>query len=183
MDMFTNISQIIGLVPRHAENADTRQEIKRHDPDQQRGREHEESEDGGIFGDDSAVVSVDALEIFLKNFLQSMDEKSAEPEPEGQKKQDKPVALQHPRQSSNQNTVAARAASAYGRNSRNQSAPSRPSAEAVEAILGGEDIRIIHVLLDDIIVLKKQGTDYINIEKGESFLLSLKAAVQKAKNT
>lgn len=180
--MFTNISQIIGLVPRHAENADTRQDIKRHDPDQQRGREHEESEDEGIFGDDSAVVSVGALEVFLKNFLQSMEAQPAETKPETQKNPEKPAAQQPSRQSSNQNTAAARAASAYGRNSSNQKTATRPSAEAVEALLGGEDIRIIHVLLDDISVLKKQGTDYINIEKGESFLLSLKAAVEKAKN-
>jgi len=178
--MFTTITQFIGK-PRHAETADTRQEIKRHDPDQPgRRNEREETEDDGIFGDDSAVVSVSALEVFLKNFLKSMaEEKESKNEEAGIIK---PPAPQTPRPSQPpKNSPAARAASAYGRSSITQSvSPAAPSPEAIEALLGGEDVRIIHGLLDNITKLKKKNVEYISIEKNQSFLLSLKAAVEKA---
>ena len=199
--MFTTITQFIGNPPRHAESADTRQEIKRHDPDQQNRREHEEREDDGLARDDSAVVSVSALEVFLKNFLQSMADdtknkeevgaKTAAPSPQAPSASSPstpqtptPETPAHGQTRPNSNSAAARAASAYGRNAGTRNtAVATPSPEALEALLGGEDVRIIHGLLDDIAALKKKNIEYLSIEKGESFLMSLKAAVDKAKGS
>lgn len=180
--MFTNISQIIGLQPRHAEHTDTRQDIKRHDPDQEdRANDEQENEREGIFGDDRAVVSVDALAVFLKNFLQSQ---SKEEQDQNQGRTQTLLEQQKRLRALNKKPkgFAARAASAYERNAQNQATASQLSPATSQALLGGEDVRIIHELLNNIQILQTKNIRHITIEKGESFLMSLKAAVDKEKN-
>ena len=179
MNIFTTLSQVIGGPPRHAEHADTRQEIKRHDPDQpdrERGEPEDDRED--LFGDDSTVVSVDSLSVFLQNFLKSQSEEE----------QNQALAsTSHEKQSGytpKPRGQAAYAASIYARNSQasNPSQQASASPAISETLLGGEDIRLIHDLLDNIKDLQAQNIKHLTIEKGSSFLMSLKTAVDKAKN-
>lgn len=76
-NMFIGLGGIFSKnTPRHAEKTDTRQAIRRHDPDQQgRGDGEREPESEDLYDmQDSATVSIEALRIFLKNFLDNMPE-------------------------------------------------------------------------------------------------------------
>jgi hypothetical protein len=72
--MFSNFGNIFITRPRHAESTDTRLGIRRHDPEQEgRKKKDGERENEAIFDtDDSATVTVEALRIFLENFLKSL---------------------------------------------------------------------------------------------------------------
>ena len=71
--MFSTIGRIFSnQPPRQAENTDTRQDIQRHDPDFERRRKKRQSEKEEPFPEDGATVSVEALRIFLENFLKSL---------------------------------------------------------------------------------------------------------------
>ncbi len=186
--MTTNLGNIHNVKPRHAENADARFDIRRHDPDQERRRKEQDSGEKKITFDtyDNAVVSVDALRAFLENFLKSLHK------PDTQKNMaapaEKPEAA--PPAESPERAVSAqatRAASLY--QSAAKTAPRAvppPPAEnkkSTQDELGNEDVRTIHRLLSDIAILQARRIEYLKIEKGETFLASLSAAVEKAKGS
>ncbi len=181
--MFSNLAQIV-TKPRHAENADTRHDIRRHDPEQEQGAKKDKREQGSTFDTyDNAVVSVDALRVFLENFLASLTAPAAVAEvnlsAQGFNADDMtPDDDTPPRPVDAQ---ASRAASVYQTGAK--TAPRRhiPVTKPPEdPLLENADVRRIHGLLRDTAVLQSRGIEYLTIEQRETFLDSLAAAVAQA---
>jgi len=198
MDMFTNLQNILNVLPRHAEHTDARQDIRRQDPDNPSGGrdEAEADTDDFVMQDDHAVVSVAALKVFLENFLRTQqDQAQAEivagpaevtqavsdleerPAEQGDSSlQEDDIVPDVPREQ----TV--RAVRAYQHTAEATQGPRFDTADSgnSEALLGGEDVRVIHQLLTDIQALQGQRVEYLKIEKADTFLQSLVAAVAAA---
>lgn len=185
--MVTNFGNITSLTPRHAENADARLDIRRHDPDHERQGKKEKEPDSGPGFDtyDNAVVSVESLRVFLLNFLQSLIDATgydasiqiSASAPQGINQD--PVAGDK-----NISPRAARAAGAYqttAQSSTAAQAPAKREDSVSKALLENEEIREIHSLLVDIDVLAARSIQTLTLEQDETFLKSLTAAVRKAK--
>jgi hypothetical protein len=185
--MFSNLAQITAK-PRHAENADTRHDIRRHDPEQEHRSKKEKGEGHSTFDTyDNAVVSIDALRMFLENFLKSLTTGSAGenmnlPAQGFNAGNDNPEAPETPRPVDAQ---ASRAASIYQTGAKTAPRTHMPVGKAPEQgpAIENEDVRRIHGLLRDTAVLLSRGIEYLTIEQRETFLDSLAAAVTKALNS
>jgi hypothetical protein len=186
--MFSVLGNIFPVQPRQAENADTRLDIKRHDPDQERRKKEGKEDDKQHFDTaDNATVSIEALHSFLVNFLKSQEEETKTPEnknlfaeeispPSETTPPPPPVASQN-----------AKAASAYQTTAQKTSGRSF-SSENTDAIaqalhLGAAEIRTIHILLEDLKSLSTRNIEYITIERSTTFLQSLVDGVARAKNS
>lgn len=174
-DMYTSFSKLYAAPPREAERADARYELRRHDPDQERRKnEREKKEPQSLFNEeDYALVSVEALRVFLQNFLKNQSASATAGEPQEQ------TAPKAPAQGR-----AARAANAYahasetGASGKYIDAPA-PSAQAAPGLSEG-DSRAINKLLEDLKTLSARRIEHLRIERGESFLQSLVHATEKA---
>lgn len=181
-DMFSNIPNLYTVRPREAERSDARLDIRRHDPDQEKRKGHDhEKESGPLFNeDDDAVVSIEALRVFLKTFLGSLEDKAAA-QSFSRPQENPDVADDKPAQGN-----AMMAASAYAHASETKAHGRTPEtstpAPAQTAKLPAEEIRIIHRLLENLQALSGRGVESLRIDRGESFLLSLVAASEKALN-
>ncbi len=191
--MLHTIGNIFVREPRQAEQTDTRQGIKRHDPDQERSRRRRKEDTSEEFGEDFAHVSVEALSVFLKNFVK---EQAAE-----ELKTDSGQPLAHEatiiepdnivqEQPVNRptNPAAAKAASAYQSMSQSHKQDdvlieTTDTAQGPAFDLSAEDVRAINVLIEDLETLKKARIETLTIERAASFLESLTNAVQQAKAT
>ncbi len=183
--MFSAIGNVFAPKPRHAETTDTRQEIQRHDPDYERrkGKKRDDDAPFGFDEDDSALVTVSALQVFLENFLKSqMETTSNSSTPE-----DTPAVFTAPTNEAPAAPTgrAAMAASAYQHGAEaTQSAPPRMQTGDMNANplgLKTQDLRLIHGLLRDLKILAERRIEYLQIERSESFLQSLVDAVEKIK--
>ncbi len=187
--MFSNFGNLFITRSRQAEHADTRLDIRRHDPDQEgrRKKDDAQKENSGFETDDNATVTVEALRIFLENFLVSLQPQKSDG---GQKI----VAPQNhaPESAARTHTdgEASRAAGVYQHVAQKVDRTTPPPAAThthddtpppVE--LAAADIRTIHQLLADLKPLTDRGIEYLVIERSDSFLGSLVAAVEKAKNS
>ena len=188
--MFSNLAQIV-TKPRHAENTDARLDIRRHDPEQEQGSKKDKREKGETFDTyDNAVVSIDALRVFLQNFLESLTSKSGDENVSLSAQgfntrfnadNDNPAEDEAPRPLDAQ---ASRAASIYQTGAKTAPRKYIPVTQAPEGpLLENEDVRRIHGLLRDTAVLTSRGVEYLTIEQRETFLDSLAAAVAQALNT
>lgn len=180
--MFSHIGNIFAPGPRQAEHSDTRQDIRRHDPDQERRRQKRKKAEDELFQDDhTASVSVTALRAFLENFLKSL-KTSETAQPVDQTDITPPP--QQGRQPSGQNAYAA---SAY-QHVAEARAPKSSMLEGVDdttapAIqLDASEVRTIHTLLEDLKILQERKIEHIRIVRHESFLQSLVEAVHAIKN-
>ncbi len=195
--MFSNLAQIVAK-PRHAENADTRHDIRRHDPEQEQRSKKEKGERHSTFDTyDNAVVSVEALRMFLENFLQSLTSGSAGENVNlsaqgfntgfnaginaGNDNPNDNSGSETPRTVDAQ---ASRAASVYQTGAKTAPRVRIPvgNAPAQGSLVDNEDVRRIHGLLRDTAVLQSRGIEYLTIEQRDTFLDSLAAAVAKALN-
>jgi hypothetical protein len=172
--MFTNLGSIFIRPPRQAEHADTRAEIKRHDPDQPRRQKKDEKDDEELFfdTDDTATISVPALAAFIDNFISNQTPQGANNSANPQTAPATSAPL----------SPAARAASAYARTDHGArpeiAAPAAPAGSSLSAA----DLRLMHKLRQDVQILMERRIDVLTIEKGESFLASLAASVNKILN-
>lgn len=186
--MFYSIGNIFTREPRQAEQTDTRQAIQRHDPEFERPSQQQREDAAEEFGEDSAFVSVDALSIFLKNFVKEQTA-HAEQGAHEQPLVDTPAETQTPTSGeAPQNIAAAQAASAYQTTSQVQKhenvlIETTDAAQGPSFDLSSEDVRAINILLDDLNDLKNARIETLKIERASSFLESLKASVAKAKAT
>ncbi|MGB4107484.1 MAG: hypothetical protein WBK55_06785 [Alphaproteobacteria bacterium] len=184
--MFSNFGSIFNIRPRHAENTDARLDIRRHDPDQERRRkkDSEVQNNPGFETDDNATVTVEALRVFLLNFLESLQ---APATGAATSAKISPEAETHvPETPAHTDGEAAKAADAYrhAAQKKHHAPVTPPPAQAAPAIeLAADDVRAIHRLLADLGPLAERGIEYLTIERGKSFLASLTAAVEKAKNS
>lgn len=183
-NMFSGLVNILSTRPRYAENADTRLEIKRHDPEQERRQKEKQEQEEKIGFDtyDNAVVSVESLRVFLQNFLQSVLDKSpASTMPSDTAAPVSPnipdAPMPHPHAAE-----ASHAASVYKTAAKTARPRMVTPEEAPQSIIDNDEIRMIYKLLNDTAVLRQRGVEFLTIERDDTFLQSLAAAVQKALN-
>ncbi len=180
--MFSGFGNIFVTRPRQAESSDAWLGIRRHEPDQE-GRKKKDGDDKKqeLFDtDDNTAVSVQALQLFLENFLKSLAPQTAgSPVPA----QNAPLAA--PPQLPPADHAASMAASAYQHVAAKTMRPEMPSVPAMPVEtppgLESEDVRKIHYLLSELKPLAARGVEYLAIERSDSFLNSLVTAVNKAK--
>ncbi|MBL4803714.1 MAG: hypothetical protein JKY71_02525 [Alphaproteobacteria bacterium] len=188
--MLYSIGNIFTREPRQAEQTDTRQAIQRHDPEFERPSQEKQQDATEEFGEDFAHVSVEALSVFLKNFVR---EQSAET-PQDTNEQPLVEEYTTPQvsepipQSTATNSAAAQAASAYqsmAHSHRHEEVliETTDAAQGPSLDLSAEDVRAINALIDDLEVLKQARVETLQIERAASFLESLKNAVDRAKAT
>lgn len=172
---------------RHAESSDTRQEIQRHDPDQQRRSKNKRDQEEDEFQDDSiGMIAVEALSLFLRNFLKSLEDNKDEGNSE-----DKPAPRAQAPQTSQTDALrtssrAAMAAHAYrhvAQAGQKTSLLGDNKREAPAIKLDASDVRAIHDVLEDLKTLQDKHIEYVHIERDESFLQSIITAVNAAKNS
>lgn len=191
--MLYSIGNIFTREPRQAEHTDTRQAIQRHDPDYERPSQQQNEETAEEFGEDFAHVSVDALSIFLKNFVKEQTSADTQQTAHQQPLTSEPEAdtetFTQPDGESNavSNPAAARAANAYQSMSQAHKQEevlieTTDAAQGPSLDLSAEDVRSISVLIDDLEELKKARIETLKIERAESFLQSLRNAVTIAKS-
>lgn len=192
--MFSALGSIFSIKPRQAEQTDTRQALQRHDPDYEQNRKKKESSPDQDLNDDGASVSVEALRIFLENFVRNgaEDEKNhaapAEedtfPEPQDYKIQQN-MDLQEADRNETKPGQAAMVASVYESTAQTKDNTTlfetTDQAQGPALDLQAADIRTIHILIEDLKTLAQENIEYLHIERAETFLDSLVNAVHKAK--
>lgn len=232
--MFSTIGNIFSgeQKPREAENSDTRLDIKRHDPDQERKKKDDSSEDdvNAFLKEDSATVSTDSLFVFLENFLEAQLQKQArnasnnglissshtslnEPvnEPEAQNLHVNVHSQPTTNKAQTDQTFSQRAASPSLRNDAGRAAYAYAHAAEVSAQkiiqrnlthsalkegdnnellsdhneelmdIENQDVRLIHGLLNDLKFLQEKNITSLHIEREDTFLMSIKEAIDTAK--
>ncbi|MCB9982928.1 MAG: hypothetical protein H6861_04520 [Rhodospirillales bacterium] len=189
--MFSELSKILPLKPRHAEQTDTRQGIQRHDPDFERRRSKKDAEAETDIDEAGATVAVEALRIFLEDFLRNNPEETSgeanrkQPNPDMTAKQTSEESVAPP--PNPQIHPAARAASAYASTAHAgekntvlfETTDAAGDGPALEISAG--DIRTIHTLIEDLKLLEDAGIEILHIERAATFLDSLTGAVSKMK--
>jgi hypothetical protein len=190
--VFSQLGPLFKTTLRQAEQADTRLQIRREekdDPGKKQDSEDQAEETGGLW-EDSTEVSVGALRTFLIEFLRGRGENIPEKAPLNSEN----VSISNPLdvEASPPATPAARAAKAYS-SVQNQTysappvpvAPPEPPAEEVDlvSLLEADELRTIHVLIRELDQLAGKGVQTLIIEKADSFLQALVAAVRLAKQT
>jgi hypothetical protein len=183
--MFSNLANLVTAKPRHAENTDARLDIRRHDPEQEKdSKKDRDGEKPGTFDTyDNAVISIASLRLFLENFLQSLTTpaKNENIDLSAQDFQTDENTELSPRPVDAQ---ASRAANIYQAGARTAPrVPVQVASPKEEPLLENEEVRKIHALLSDTAVLQARGVEFITIERAETFLDSLAAAVKKVLNT
>ena len=175
---------------RLAENADARLDIRRQDPDQQgHSRQKEEEGPKAAFDTyDNTVISVDSLRVFLENFLKSLYQAPVNTQNIVEKQMDDSeatvVATPIDKAISARASKAASLYQTTARTGARTSVLETPAAPTpAEAGVGNDEIRMIHRLLGEIAILQARKIEYVTIERGDTFLTSLAAAVAKAKQS
>jgi hypothetical protein len=169
--------------PRRTEEADTRQAIQRHDPEFYR-KKKDESEQPGFQDpyEDLADVSVPALKNFLLGLLDRIAASGGETgAPSATDAQDTPRPAASPQ--------TAAALSAYQAGARRGSATppppppvaSAPPASALDQAAAGLDRTAVLDLIRDLDRLYSEGITAIALEKGEGFLASIRAGIDRAR--
>lgn len=180
--MFSALGSIFTTQPRHAESSDTRQDIRRHDPEHERRKKKKQfSQDDLLQNTDGATISVEALQLFLQSFLQSLADQSKQ-------QFQKHAAQTDLLNQEDQNSQKASGRAAYAANAYQSMADTQQKKSLLERTdmdidqtppiaLEASEVRKIHGLLEDLKILHTRNIEYIRIERGESFLQSLIDAV------
>ena len=181
--MLGSITQVLGVVLRHAEHADTRQDIQREDKvlerrEQKSGEEHHYADEIT----DIAEVSVNALIAFLENELASyLHIETAAPD----------IVNPNTANAAVINPAMAQAARAYGGNVVAQ-APVSPAllppvaaedsapGDAPENGLDEDGQKILYRYLQDLKTLRDRMVETLQMRRSGTFLESLAAAIAEA---
>ncbi len=173
--------------PRQAESTDTRQAIREHERDQpdREQREQRQNNDSVFDQNDEAVVSVDALRVFLENFIRTADGDMTEKTENTRENVDIAQIDENPAPPV-QTPYAAHAARAY-QSAAHAGKPDLSGAhfdqnQARNLGLQGENMRMVLVLIEDLKALTQRGIHHLKVERADDFLQSLLMAVEKAKN-
>ncbi len=132
--------------------------------------------------EDSTNVSVQALRTFLINFTKNSDDVTGIPTISSEKPavQSRPHESRRPTNSHNAKAVRAYQAMAEQNQDRAYSDNDKPDLTDIEKI-ESKEVRDIYQLIADLDALEKKGLQEIRIERAESFVESLKNAVQLEK--
>lgn len=188
--MFSSLGPLFKATFRQAEQLDTRMGIRKDDPrneNEKRDPREDGPEDDSLW-EDSMGVSIAALRAFLVDFV---DGKTGSPlsgaAPRSPSGAPLPVPPAGPEQRPAQDTKHARAVQAYQSmadktaGSAYQAPPPPPPAGDVD-LVQSEDVRAIHGLIADLKLLEEAGHAELVLEKSESFIGALQAAVARLKS-
>lgn len=172
--MFSALGHIFFNQPRHAESTDARLGIQRHDPEQEQRRKNTKDDDASGFADeDNAIVSVEALRIFLENLLNTQQTAA--------NAQSGSSPIEVPQNASTVPVENAQAISAYQATARTSPAPvTARESSGVGLKLEAHELRMIYKLLEDLKQAGELKIEFVRIERSDTFLDSLQAAVAKA---
>lgn len=189
--MFYTLGNILSPKARHAEGTDTRQEIRRQDPDEQRRSNQDHEDEPELFSsEDDTIVSIIDLRAFLENFLKSLpSEKTDEEKAESKQKEMAEDALKIGHDFNKKRPITGNmvhAMGAYQSAAKSGAETKRLSTDdtkrAAENLgLEASEVRTIHTLIEDLKVLSDRNIDDLTIERSTSFLQSLVNAVAKTK--
>lgn len=170
--MFDRIDPLFKTLFRHTENADTRQDIKRRDPDHERRKKKtlKEDQENNPLWDDETDVSVLALESFLQTLLGDKNHifNNQTAPPPVEKKPSNHYAIHAYQKNSEQSSV--------GINITEQVS----SEEGSDLILDEKNRPMVETLLQELDALKKAGVEYLVISRQGTFFDSVKDAIQNA---
>lgn len=188
--MFSDIKNILPTTPApdaKAQQTDTRQEILRHDPEQERQKKNKQSKDdgGGLFGDDLTEVSVDMLEVFLHQVLENYTGQDASEQNAASGQEDINIDTAAMEDPANVKPNA-KAIGAYARTASYTShdVPHPAPTESVSAPhLSSADMQLVYQMQKDIKLLKERGITAISIIQGapdEGFLQTIHNGMKRA---
>lgn len=190
--MFTVLGKDILPPIKEAEKTDTHQYIRRHERDPNSKNKKKNETDDAFDMEDKTSVSVDALYSFLHGLVQSQlapDEKPSFITSEERTALDiLEEGISITAQRSKQTPENAYAASAYAHAAETspkaeiRSNTYNASGEEGSLILGTEDIRTIHGLMDDLKILQSHNIRHIEIDRAETFFKSLENSIQAQKD-
>ncbi len=190
--MFSQLGPLFKATFRHAEQSDARQNMPHAVNKDGRRKDDDSQDDSADLWEDSTGVSVAALRTFLINFLNGttrqtgLANRNAPADATSQTGTMTPAA---PETRPPVNTAAARAVGAYQSMAdklEHHHPPAPPVLPQVETpqtdadLVGAADLRLMHQLIKDLEVLEQAGVEMLTIEKADSFVQSLKNAVDKA---
>lgn len=179
--MLSQLGPLFKATFRHAEESDSRQNLP-HEVNKDGRRKNDGETDNHVeLWEDSTGVSVVALRAFLINFLSGTTKQTGlAHQPDAA---DSAAAPSRPAA----NTATARAAGAYQSTAdklepHHTTPPAVPSAapRTDADLVAGADIRLMHGLIADLETLEQAGVEMLTLNPAESFLQSLKNAVDTA---
>lgn len=176
--MFHDIGRIFTPPPRQAQSSDTRQEIKRHDPEHERRKKKSEHARDTDF-DEPAELSIAALIAFLENITQkpvhdfSGAAQSKEADAHGNS--------ERPLTAPDSQTIYASRAYGYAAQTR-QTTPA-PSHASASTSLSSQDVVLAAELLRSLKTLSRAGLENLTIQKNGDFMHSLQSAIAASLRT
>lgn len=191
--MDSRLDPVFPPPPRQAQPTDTRQEIRRQEPhDDRRPKSGKQGDQADAFAEEETPrVSVSSLIVFLENLLAAQPglEKPVQPQaPTSSGLTDSGASTEVQGRPLVQDRAAA-AAQAYRHVGDSGvvrpppiPAPAPPEASAANPVLEAEDVRTIHALLPVLRELAAKGVDTLVLEKAARFLDCLVNAALKARD-
>ena len=185
--MFSQLGPLFKTQFRKTENNDARQHIphQEHDAAQKKNQQQDDKKEAPKW-EDEASVSVASLRVFLIDFLKTLP--GAEnlddfETPSAQNIQTRPHEKQRP--SNTQNAKAVRAYQTMAQHAQGpEDAPKAPSISDTKKppqTIESKEYRDIYTLIQDLEILAQKGIKELLIYKSETFVQSLKTAVDKEK--
>ena len=175
--MFSRIDPLFKTLFRHAESADTRQELKRKDPLLERHGEKKDNpshEDSPLW-EDETDVSIEALSSFLHTLLGDknhiFNNQSAQTPPPQKPSEDSSYAINAYQKTSGEQTRSINITE------------DEPQAEESEFKLDEKERPTVEKLLKDLEELKKRNVEYLVVSKTGTFFESVKDAIESAHDT
>ncbi len=183
--MLSQLGPLFKTTFRQAESNDTRQHIPHEEKDNQNRKKDNNSKNqsNNDLWEDNTTVSVDALRVFLIDFIKTI------PEAKDMEFVTNKEAIQNKRpheKTRPKNTHNAKAVRAYQTmaehatptpvsNIDNSLVNNDPTADKIQS----QELRDIYNLIQNLELLSNKGVKNLNIEKAQSFVESLKNAVAK----
>ncbi len=185
--MFEKLGGIFPVKPRETEKSDTRQDIRRHDPEFERNAKREKSLDDENARDENAIIGVEALLHFLDDIVKDKAHEQDKNAPNALSQN--PSKAPHnypPAPITEEKFQASRAAGAYQHVAKANNQPdvlleTTDQAQGPSLDLASADIRIIHVLIKNVALLHEAHVEHLTLEPAATFLDSLQNAVEHAR--
>jgi hypothetical protein len=185
-EMLNIIGTFFNKIDRRAEHTDSHQSVLRQNPDEQSSKKGKKEEESEYNGNDTTHVSIDSLILLLKSALPK-EETNAE-------KVDTPPQESLPSPSEQpENRQQIQAAKAYQKTyaathyDDTAAPPQNPdlmkdNSAAQSTGLATQDVKTIHILINELTSLRQQGIRSLPIREGKEFLDSLVEAIKDRKN-
>jgi hypothetical protein len=187
--MLSQLGPLFKTTFRRAEENNARLDIPHSERDKV-GKKTEEEQNKNIKDetwDDDTTVTVTALRQFLINFLKTLPGGEDSADLQSTEAQNQPFVRprEHRRPTNTRNAKAVRAYQAMAAKGQEQRKPPLPEQNIVKSdsaeLLKSDELRDIHGLINDLDTIKNNGIGELRIMPADSFLDSLKNAVQAIK--